>query len=89
MLVSSSARNRPMQSSGLTIGHTFLVRGMQDAADDSGLVQIDGHLERLWSGVRREPRSHEVGTKTNVVGIVLQGAQLEPSTRACVVRRLS
>ena len=62
-----------------TIGHTSLVRD-GDAADDSGLVLIDGHLERLWRGVRGELVLDEIGAKANVVGIVF----LVCPVRSCV-----
>ena len=62
-----------------TIGHTFHIRD-GDAADDSGLVLIDGHLERLWSGGCGELVLDEVGAKTNVIGIVF----LVCPVRSCV-----
>ena len=77
--VSSSARTVRCSPVDWTIGHTCLVRD-GDAADDSGLVLIDGHLERLWSGVCGELVLDEVGTKTNVVGIVF----LVCPVRSCI-----
>ena len=77
--ISSSARTVRCGPVNWTIGHTSLVRD-GDAADDSGLVLIDGHLERLWSGVCGELVLDEVGTKTNVVGIVF----LVCPVRSCI-----
>ena len=77
--VSSSARTVRCSPVDWTIGHTSLIRD-GDAADDSGLVLVDGHLERLWRGVRGELVLDEVGTKTNVVGIVF----LVCPVRSCI-----
>ena len=77
--VSSSARAVRCGPVDWTIGHTSLIRD-GDAADDSGLVLVDGHLECLWSSIRGELVLDEIGAKTNVVGIVL----LVCPVRSCV-----
>ena len=62
-----------------SIGHTSLV-GDGDAADDSGLVLVNGHLKRLWSSVCRKLIFDEIGTKTNVIGVIF----LVSPVRSCV-----
>ena len=62
-----------------TIGHTSLVRD-GNATNNSGLVLVDSHLERLWCGVRGELVLDEIGAKANVVGIVF----LVCPVRSCV-----
>ena len=66
-----------------TVSHTSLVRN-GNATNDSSLILVDGHLKRLRSGICGELIFDEIGTKTNVVAVILFVCPVRRMVNKCV-----